>query len=58
MKLSFTINLGNYESMRVESSEFPAGNLCLAEIKNFLEKLEHIPAVKSFLENYLRREEL
>jgi|GEM_PF-1946774 hypothetical protein len=59
MKIGFTINLGNYESMRIESSEFPAGSLCLAEIRNFLESnFSNVPAIKNFLDNYLRREEL
>ncbi len=57
MKLSFTINLGNYESMRVESSELPTAEMCMEEILNLLTsrrfKFRLIPAVQSFINKYL-----
>jgi len=40
MKIGFTINLGNYESMRVDSSEVEDWKQGLAEIVDFLGRLE------------------
>lgn len=52
MKLSFKINLGNYQMMGVESSEFEKWESCMREIFLFLQKIDH-PAVQKFVKEML-----
>ncbi len=55
MKVGFTVNLGNYESMRIESSEYDHLEDCLEEIWMALHATQAVeePAVKRFLERPL-----
>lgn len=52
MKVSFKINLGNYQMMGVESSEFEEWEKCMREVFIFLQKINH-PAVQSFVKEML-----
>lgn len=51
MKIGFTINLGNYESMRVESSEHYKWQDAMAEVVDFLSKVreDHVQQFTSRL---------
>jgi|Deesub1362A_J573_1020465.scaffolds.fasta_scaffold00348_11 hypothetical protein len=50
MRIGFTINLGNYESLRIDSSDLPTIKMCLTEIKELLSVFEHIPEVRKFID--------
>lgn len=52
MKVSFKINLGNYQTMGVDSSEFEEWESCMREVFLFLQKIQH-PAVQSFTKEML-----
>ncbi len=55
MKVGFTVNLGNYESMRIESSEYTHLEDCLEEVWMALQATQAVeePAVARFLERPL-----
>ena len=50
MRIGFTINLGNYQSLRVDSSDLPNSKMCLDEIIQALQKLTMFEEVKAFLD--------
>jgi len=52
MKIGFKINLGNYEMMSVESSEYDDWADCMKEIFNFLRRLDNQP-IQDFVKNFL-----
>ena len=47
MKLSVTVNLGNYENIRIESSEYEMMTQCMEEIDTAL-KYIRVPQVEDF----------
>ena len=53
MKISVTVNLGNYENIKIESSEFEHANDCKTEISLTLEDLR-VPQVDDFIRKYFR----
>ncbi len=55
MKVGFTINLGDYENMRIESSEYQYLEDCLEEVWMALKatNVADEPAVKRFLDRDL-----
>lgn len=52
VKVAVTVNLGNYESLKVESSEFFSVADCKAELNNAL-KTFHEPRVDDFRKRIL-----
>ena len=54
MKIGFTINLGEYESMRIDSSEFDSPEACIDEIGNALIRTNNLKA-KAFGETLLKQ---
>lgn len=55
MKVSVTVNLGNYESLKVESSEFSAIESCKAELNASLATFRE-PRVDDFRKRMLATE--
>jgi hypothetical protein len=53
MKISITVNLGSYESIRIETSEYPNLKLCLMELDKTLTFIGSDAAIK-FRNNYIR----
>jgi len=50
MKLGYTINLGHYESLRIDSSEHDTIEECVTELYEALSKLSlNNPAIMTFL---------
>lgn len=52
MKLSVTVNLGNYENIKIESSEYISIDTCRVEVVQALVKFAGEPKVKDFIERY------
>jgi len=48
MKIAVTVNLGNYENIRVESSEYDDADTCIDEIREALVKIRE-PRVDDFI---------
>lgn len=48
MKIAVTVNLGNYENIRVESSEYDDADECIDEIKEALARIRE-PIVEDFI---------
>ena len=53
MKIGFTVNLGNDESMYVESSEQETGQDALSEVVEFLRRVQE-PHVQEFTKELLK----
>lgn len=53
MKLLITVNLGGYESIRIETSEYPNLKMCLIELDKALTFIGSDAAIK-FRNNYIR----
>ncbi len=53
MKISFTINIGNYNSFKIDSSEAPSLESCLVEIYDALMK---IAPTDQYIKEFLKRE--
>jgi len=53
MRLTVTVNLGGYESIRIETSEYPNLKLCLFELDKALTAIGSNQAIK-FRDNYVR----
>ena len=53
MRISVTVNLGNYENIKVESSEFEHADDCKTEISLALEDMRE-PRVDDFLKRIFR----
>ena len=49
MKLSVTVNLGNYENIKVESSEYETASQCEDEIRHALSRFGNEPRVLDFV---------
>lgn len=49
MKITVTINLGNYENVSIESSDHPTAADCINEIKD-ANYLFHDPAVMKYIQ--------
>jgi len=54
MKFAVTVNLGNYENMRIESSEYDSIEECKEEINLALDDFD-IPQVEDFQAKLFRR---
>ena len=54
MKLAFTINLGNYENMRIETGEYEHAWQCALEAMDALEPLKFLGSIQTFIKNYLK----
>jgi len=44
MKIGFTINIGNYENVKIESNELPTLDDCLLEVYKSLRNLSQVDA--------------
>ncbi|MCD6163151.1 MAG: hypothetical protein J7K40_12160 [candidate division Zixibacteria bacterium] len=49
MKVSVTINIGNYENVSIESSEYPDVVECINEIKD-AERHFRVPAIAEYIQ--------
>lgn len=49
MKLGYTINLGYYENISIETNDLPSTSACINEVKQLLSLHEHIPEVQDFM---------
>lgn len=52
MKIGFTINIGNYESFKIESSELPGVSQCMIEI--YVELKQHAQH-DSYIDEFIAR---
>lgn len=53
MRISVTVNLGNYENIKVESSEYEFADLCIDEIEGALDGFE-VPQIQDYVNRILR----
>lgn len=53
MKLAVTVNLGNYENLRIESGEHSTIEECRDEIANALSRFGKEPRVMDFVKRVL-----
>jgi len=51
MRVGYTINLGDCESMRIDTSDCETLKDCLSEAKDLLTVHSHIPEVQKFIEH-------
>jgi len=60
MKITVTINLGNYENVKIESNDYPNAEMCVAEIYNAVRLIPAEPAKKfaKFMEKWMENIEL
>jgi len=52
MKIEVTVNLGNYQNMKVISSEFDTPRGCVGEIRSYLFSVRE-PQTENFIKKYL-----
>lgn len=49
MRIGYTINLGDYQSLRIETSDLPTMEMCKQEIKAMLSVHSHLQPVQDFI---------
>lgn len=55
MILSVTVNLGNYENIKIESSEYDTIEECKDETRDALTKFGNEPRIQDFIKRVLVR---
>jgi len=56
MKLGVTVNLGNYENIRIESSEHEDALSCTAEVISMLKRFGNEPRIRDFISRIFEEE--